>query len=103
MYSRSLFPLIAKPTRATGSSVTLIDHIFTINFETNATHTQGILCTRIADHYAVFHISGGQSSSDNENDTPVMKRNMCQRNITKFTDKVNMVNREHVTDSDNAQ
>ena len=46
---------------------------------------------------------GGQSSFDSQNDTPVMKRNMCQRNIQKFIDKVNMVNWEHVTDSDNAQ
>ena len=84
-----------------------IDHIFTNNFETNVIHTQGILCTSISDHYAVFHIAGnmhgGQSSSDSENDTPVMKRNMCQRNMQKFIDKVNMVNWEHVTDSDNAQ
>ena len=107
MYSHSLFPLITKPTRVTGNSATLIDHIFTNNFETNVTHTQGILCTSISDHYAVFHIAGnmhgGQSSSDSENDTPVMKRNMCQRNMQKFIDKVNMVNWEHVTDSDNAQ
>ena len=38
MYSHSLFPLITKPTRETGNSATLIDHIFTNNFETNVTH-----------------------------------------------------------------
>ena len=54
MYSHSLFALISKPTRVTGNSVTLIDHIFTNNFETNVTLTQGILCTTISDHYAVF-------------------------------------------------
>ena len=36
-------------------------------------------------HYAVFHIAGnmhgGRNSSAGENDTPVMKRNICQRNI----------------------
>ena len=107
MYSHSLFPLITKPTRVTGNSATLIDHIFTNNFETNVTHTQGILCTSISDHYAVFHIAGnmyvGQSSCEGENDTPVMKRNMCQRNIQKFVDKVNMVNWKHVIDSTNVQ
>ena len=85
MYSHSLFPLITKPTRVTGNSATLIDHIFTNNFGTNVTHTQGILCTTICYHYAVFHIAGnmhgGRNSSAGENDTPVMKRNICQRNI----------------------
>ena len=38
-----------------------------------------------------------------ENDAPVTKRNMCQRNIKKIIDKVNMVNWAHVTDSENAQ
>ena len=42
MYSHSFFPLITKLTRVTGNSATLIDHIFTTNFETNVTHTQGI-------------------------------------------------------------
>ena len=68
MYSH--FPLITKPTRVTGNSATLIDQIFTNDFETNVTHTQGILCTSISEHYNVFHIAGnmhgGQSSSDSE-------------------------------------
>ena len=46
---------------------------------------------------------GGQSSCEGENDTPVMKRNMCQRNIKKIVDKVNMVNWKHVIDSINVQ
>ena len=56
LYSHSLFPLITKPTRVIGNSATLIDHIFAkIIFSqvTDVTHTQGIICTSIADHYAV--------------------------------------------------
>ena len=61
----------------------------------------------LCDHYAVFHVAGnmhgGQSSSDGKNVTPVMKRNICQRNIKKNVDKVSMVNWKHVIDSVNAQ
>ena len=43
MYSYSMFPLITKPTRVTKDTATLIDHIFTNNFETDSKHVQDIM------------------------------------------------------------
>ena len=61
MYSYSMFQLITKPTRVTKDTATFIDHMFTNNFETDSKHVQGILCTSISDHFAVFHITGNVS------------------------------------------
>ena len=44
-------------------TVTLIGFIFTNNFEVDANHVQGTLCTAISDHYAVLHITGNASKS----------------------------------------
>ena len=77
----NVFPLITKPARVTRESATLIDHVLTNNFDINSKHVQGILCTSISDHYAVFYIAGnaGITSAD---DTPVLKRNFSQYNMT---------------------
>ena len=54
MYSYNVFPVITKPTSVTESSATLIDHILTYDFDIDASHHQGILCSSISDHYAFF-------------------------------------------------
>ena len=56
MHSNSLIPLIYKPTRETKTTVTLIDNIFTNNYNVNDLLLQGLLITDISDHYAIFHI-----------------------------------------------
>ena len=56
MYSNSLIPLIYKPTRETKTTATLIDNIFTNDFNVNGLLLQGLLITDISDHYAIFHI-----------------------------------------------
>ena len=43
--SYNVFPVITKPTRVTESTATLIDHILTNNFDIDASHYQGILCS----------------------------------------------------------
>ena len=69
-----LTPLITKPTRVTRESATLIDHVLTNNFDINSKHVQGILCTSISDHYAIFHVAGNAGITS-ANDIPVLKRN----------------------------
>ena len=85
--SYNVFPLITKPTRVTRETATLIDHVLTNNFDINSKHVQGILCTCISEHYAVFHIAGnaGITSAD---DTPVLERNFSQNNMTKFANEM---------------
>ena len=63
IYSYNVYPLVTKPTRVTASSATLIDHILSNNIDVSYGHTQGILCTSISDHFAVFHIAGNMSTS----------------------------------------
>ena len=91
MYSYSMFPLITKPTRVTKDTATLIDHIFTNNFETDSKHVQGILCTSISDHFAVFHITGNVSKSSLCDPEPSFGRNMCHANIVKFRDTMSAI------------
>ena len=56
MYSNSMLPLIYKPTRETDSTATLIDNIFTNNYDINDQLYQGIFLMDISDHYGIFHI-----------------------------------------------
>ena len=56
MHSNSLIPLIYKPTRETKTTATLIDNIFTNNYNVNDLLPQGLLITDVSDHYA-FSIS----------------------------------------------
>ena len=57
MSSNAFMPLITRPTRVTATSATLIDNIFTNNFENFRDSFQGILVTDISDHYPVFYIN----------------------------------------------
>ena len=57
MSSNAFVPLITRPTRVTATSATLIDNIFTDNFENFRDSFQGILVTDISDQYPVFFIN----------------------------------------------
>ena len=50
MYSKLLLPNISSPTRITSTSATLIDNIFTNNYDN--TCTSGNLVTTLSDHLA---------------------------------------------------
>ena len=56
MYSNSLAPMICKPTRETETTATLIDNVFTDNYNITDQFLQGILTTDISDHYIIFHV-----------------------------------------------
>ena len=76
LYSYNVFPLITKPTRVTKTSATLIDHILTNNLDSESRHKQGILCTDISDHYAVFHVSKNNKNPNDNTVVPKLKRDM---------------------------
>ena len=52
MYSFSLFPLVTKPTRVTNTTASLIDHIWTTQFETNTKNY--IIHNDTTDHFPVL-------------------------------------------------
>jgi hypothetical protein len=58
LYSKSLFPLINRPTRICNESSTLIDNIFSNNIF-NDTLCNGLFFTDITDHFPVFSINCG--------------------------------------------
>ena len=102
LYSYNVFPLITKPTRVTRESATLIDHVLTNNFDMISKHVQGILCTSISDHYAIFHIAGnaGITSTDY---ISVLKRNFTQNNMTRFTNEMENVDWKFIKNIDDTQ
>ena len=96
LYCCNVFPLITKPTRVTGTTATLIDHILTNNLDNDMRHIQGILCTSISDHYAVFHVAGKAKTDHAQTGIPVLIRNMGRRNIAKFISEMNMIDWQFV-------
>ena len=103
LYSYSMFPLITKPTRVTKDTATLIDHISTNNFESDAKHVQGVLCSSISDHYAVFHITGSGSKSYLCDSEPSLGRNMCYANIVKFREAMSTIDWREILSMSDAQ
>ena len=65
---------------------------------------QGILCTSISDHYAIFHVAGNAENDSRGGDIqPVLQRNCCQRNVNKFISEVKEIEWLGVTEMDDAQ
>ena len=98
LYSNNVFPLITKPTRVTQTTATLIDHVLTNNFDVWGKHRQGILCTDISDHYAVFHINGNTMCKSKDCLSPTVKRDLSHRNVQKFIDEMQKVDWQIITE-----
>ena len=98
IYACNVFPLITKPTRVTETSATLIDHILTNNIDIASDHLQGILCTDISDHYAIFHISGNIKYDETNSPDVRLIRDIRQCNINKFINEMQLVEWDSVTD-----
>ena len=94
--------MITKPTRVTETTATLIDHILTNNIDITSKHVQGILCTDISDHYAIFHIAGNISNDVTDN-APGLVRDMRRSNIDRFGIEMQLVDWNSVTDMSNTQ
>ena len=99
MFSYHFAPLINKPTRIREKSATLIDNIFTNNFETKS--IQGIFYTDITDHFLVFY--GCKSLSTQSTDQFVTKRMYHNDNVSRFVNILQSSNWEDVTGSTDPQ
>ena len=102
LYSHGLFPLIAKPTRVTHECATLIDNIFTNDFDDEVKHHQGIFYNDISDHFPVFHINANLQLPTSSNQHS-WKRTMNEVNMTKFINDCNITNWGDVLQSDDGQ
>ena len=89
MFSHEYIPLINRPTRVTSFSATLIDNIYTNNFEDSLTSHQGIMINNISDHFPVFTILCKNISLLNI--APKLKRKINTRTIDLFHAKLNGV------------
>ena len=95
--ANNVFPLITKPTGVTQTTATLIDHVFTNNFDVWGKHRQCI-CADISDHYAVFHIAGNTMSNSKDCLSPTVKRDLSHRNVQTFIDEMQEVDWQIVTE-----
>ena len=103
IYACNVFPLITKPTRVTETTATLIDHILTNNIDIASDHLQGILCTDISDHYAIFHIAGNNKyDATNSRDVRLI-RDIRQGNINKFINEMQLVEWDSSTNKTDTQ
>ena len=92
IYSYNVYPLITKPTRVTSSSATLIDHILSNNIDISSGHMQGILCTSMSDHFAIFHIAGNVSTGKlTQPVSPKLTRDMRRKKGNTFLDEMHNI------------
>ena len=84
LYTYNVFPVISKPTRVTKNTATLIDHILINNIDVSTYHKQGIICSDISHHYAIFHMTEHQKASESEPNHEV-NRDMRHQNIVRFS------------------
>ena len=88
LYSNGLIPLITKPTRITNNSFTLIDNIFTSDYETEM--QSGLLICDITDHLPVFVVC--HCALNRKLETSLMKRDTRDTNMKEFYRKLSTVN-----------
>ena len=66
-------------------------------------HIQGILCTSISEHYAVFHVASNAKTDHAHAEMPLFKRYMGQRNLSKFISEMNGVDWQSVLNETDTQ
>ena len=103
IYACNVFPLITKPTRVTETTATLIDHILTNNIDIASNHLQGILCTGISDHYAIFYIAGNIKYDETNSSDVRLMRDIRQGNNNKFINERQLVEWDSVTNKTDIQ
>jgi len=100
-YTYSFFPLITKPTRVTPNSATLIDNIF-CNINPDRLSLSGIFCTDISDHFPVFHIDLSVTCNIVNSKIQAI-RELSERNINKFTTRLDNVDWSQILGNNSAQ
>ena len=103
MFSSNLMPLINKPTRVTEATATLIDNIYTNNIDINNIALHGIFTTKLTDHFPVFHISYKQNLQSDPNADYQIIRQMGERNVSAYTEKIDKFDWSQVQEYQNCQ
>ena len=80
--SNFCFPSINKPTRVTNHSASIIDNIYCNVPIQGSDYHAGVLTVSISDHYGIFCINN--NSKIHNNNTQIVKRSFCDRNIANF-------------------
>lgn len=96
MSTYSLFPLTTRPTRATSTSATLIDHIWSTQIEQNIGNY--IINTDITDHFPVLSQFKHQHNPHN-NTLHIMKRTITQTSLEQFYSYILNYDWSHVIDN----
>ena len=81
MYANNLIPTITKPTRP--KTRTLIDNIFTNNYQDNQKQERGIIYADLSDHLPIYNISKNINIADNT-DCFVWKRKKDRASVQAF-------------------
>ena len=87
MYANHLIPVINRPTRVTMNTCTLIDNIFTNQYDVRENQLHGILKTDITDHFPLFYINCRKSPSSNDDDYKLI-RIMNEVRTTQYVSKI---------------
>lgn len=93
MFTFSLYPLIAKPTRVSSTSATLIDHIWATQLEDNIGNY--IIETDISDHFPT--VSQFKLVQANQEPECVYKRSVTAFSLEEFTNDLALVDWSDVT------
>ena len=86
LLSYSFIPLISRPTRCTGHSITLIDNIFTNSLKSlHESSLAGIFLHKISDHFPVFFLNKFKGKVVDK-EFVIFKETINPRNINNFKD-----------------
>ncbi len=83
LFSASYFPLINRPTRVAETTATLIDNIFTNQYDED-NHLSGIIPT----DFPIFHFHYDSGMSPQPDKISFCKRIMNEQNINKFNSEI---------------
>ena len=97
IFANSFIPLINRPTRITSETATLIDHIYTNNYNINDKLYQGILLTDISDHNIVFHVWKKDDINANHVNDTITIRQVNENNLKKYKDNIEKWGLERAT------
>ena len=87
MYANHLIPVINRPTRVTMNTCTLIDNIFTNQYDVRENQLHGILKTDKTDHFPLFYINCRKSPSSGDDDYKLI-RIMNEVRTTQYVSKI---------------
>ena len=99
VFTHGFLQIITKPTRVSGNSATLIDHILTNSTAQN--HDSFIICSRLSDHFPIAHQINLTRTKQSQNSFE--SRKFTSDNFQRFNSALNNYNWNHVTELNCAQ